>query len=152
MKIIEKILNIIGSKENKSVDKKYNEEKFYVVGVCYYENNIKKLRVKNELWKSKDIIGKKIYKYNYINKPVKLVPDPQNEHDKNAVKVIVAGEVVGFISRNENEHVLSILKNADIKYISSFIGGGEYKIISENGDVASWENENNVTVKIGYVM
>lgn len=133
-------------------------EEFTAVGINYYEENIKKLAVCNEDWKSRTATivknGKawqKIFRYNFINKPVKLVPEPKNKADKNAVQVIIAGELVGYISREENVHVKDILSKHEVKYISAFISGGEYKVVSENGDMFKDSYSIKVNVKIGYV-
>lgn len=134
------------------------EETFYASGVYYYEDTIQKLSCANPEWKlsKTDIIssekcGKKIFRYNYINKPVKLIPEPENIHDKNAVSIHIAGELVGYISKDDNLHVLDILKNHDVKHISGFIGGGEYKIVSEDGETAKFEIDHSVNVRIRYV-
>ena len=147
-------------KDNFSLDipRRLITEEFFVVGVKYYLGNIKKLACSNPEWKNKNstIIkngksGKKIYRYNYINKPVKLLDEPSNPHDKNAVMVVIAGELVGYISREECLHVKDILNNHEIKYISSFISGGQYKIIYDSQEAVKSESSLNVTVKIAYI-
>lgn len=136
---------------------KLKEEILYVVGVQHYENNLKKLACPNPDYRkagktlsAEDKCMKKIFQYSYINKPVKLIPEPENLHDSNAVMVQIAGEKIGYISRDENQHVKQILSNHDIKFISSFISGGKYKVVSENGDAEKFENSISVKVKIGY--
>jgi hypothetical protein len=133
-------------------------EEYTVAGTYYYENNIMKLATSNKDYKckSKTIIdngdaGKKIFQYNFINKPVKLVPEPKNKHDKNAVQVIIAGELVGYISREDNIHVKNILSKREVKYISSFISGGKYKVVSLNEEVFKDEYNIKIQIKIGYV-
>lgn len=133
-------------------------ELFYVVGEHYHKSNIGKLACKNPDWQmtakqaiSKGKAGKRIYRYNYIHKPVKLVPEPDNPHDKNAIFVLIAGEKVGYISSMENEHVKDILSNREVKYISAFIGGGAYKIAEADGTFSRFEDDLSVKVKIGYV-
>ena len=131
-----------------------HEEVFFAAGTHYYTENINKLACANPDWKSRSssLIGKPVYKYNFIRKPVKLIPEPQNPSDPNAVMVVIAGEKVGYISREENLHVLSILQRGEIKYISSFISGGDYKVISKNGDVFRDQKSISIKVKIAYVM
>lgn len=131
-------------------------EIFKAAGVTYYEDNIMKLACRTDDWpknsatlKKEGKLGKKIFRYTYINKPVKLIPEPTNEHDKNAVQIFVAGELVGYISADEAVHVKDILNNRKIKYISSLIAGGQYKIASENG-LERFENNLSVSVKISY--
>ena len=134
------------------------EETFHAAGVSYYEANIRKLACSNPDWSAsitriikEGKAGKRIYKANYINKPVKLVPEPKNPHDKNAIAVVIAGELVGYISREDNLHVKDILDNREIKSLSAFIGGGEYKIVGEDGDVVRGEYGFSVNVRIKYI-
>lgn len=131
-----------------------HEEVFFAVGTHYYMENINNLACVNPDWKSRSngLIGKPVYRYSYTNKPVKLIPEPQNPSDPNAVTVVIAGEKVGYISRDENSHVLSILQHGEIKYISSFISGGPYKVKSGNGDIFRDEKKIWIKVKIGYIL
>ena len=133
-------------------------EDFEAAGVIYQAENIKKLACSNPEWKStcKAIIanghgGKKIYRYNYIHKPVKLVPEPKNEHDKNAIMVIIAGEHVGYVPSELCSHVKKILNKHEIKYISAFISGGQYKVVLPNGDMNKDDQYLTVKVRIAYV-
>lgn len=135
----------------------YTEEIFFAVGMYYYQEAIGKLAVRNPDWKqtNKALLNagkgqQKIFRYNYIHKPVYLVPEPENPHDDNAVYVQVAGEKVAYISRAENKHVLDILQNHEVQFVSAFIGGGDYKVISENGEMLKNQDDIFVKVKIGY--
>lgn len=136
----------------------FQEKTYYVVGTQYYLGAISSLARVNPDWKksgavlaSEGKVMEKIFKTNYINKPVKLVPEPQNKHDKNAIKVIISGKTVGYISREDNRKVKRILTQHDVKFISSFISGGPYKVVSENGDAVTVEKQLSIHVKIGYV-
>ncbi len=134
------------------------EEDFRAVGVSYYEANIRKLACRNPDW-SKTAAqllkagkgGKRIFKDNYVNRPVKLVEEPDNPHDPNAVAVMVAGELVGYISREENARVRNILHSREIISLSGFIGGGEFKIIAEDGSIFKDKNGFNVNIRIKYI-
>lgn len=133
------------------------EEEFLVVGINYCLENLRKLACANPDWKkngksiiSEGMAGKKIFRYNYIYKPVKLLPEPKNPHDKNAVIVQIAGEKVGYISTDDNVHVKKILAADRVKFISAFISGGAYKIVFENGEIEKDEKAFFINVKIGY--
>ena len=133
-------------------------EMFYVRGVSYYTENIGKLACSNPDWKSTAVqikaagkAGKHIYRYNYVNKPVKLFEEPGNKHDKNAVAVFIAGELVGYIGKEDNVHVKSILKRHEIKYITGYINGGQYKIINDDSSIDRFEEQVSIKVKIAYV-
>lgn len=133
------------------------EETFRAVGVHYYEKNIKKLASQNPKWAKSalDIVstgeaGKYIYKYNYVNKPIKLVLE-NHPNDKNAVAVYAAGELVGYISRDDNVHVRNILKNRKVVDLYGFIGGGEYKVVYSADNIARDSMNFSVTIKIKYL-
>lgn len=143
---------------NNENDRKLKKEEFIVVGTQYCLDNINKLACANLDWKhnTETIIadgkaGEKIFRYNYIYKPVKLIPEPENTHDKNAVYCMIAGEKVGYISRDYNVHVLDILKSHDVKYISASIRGGQYKIVLTDKTIQKYEDPINIHVRIGYV-
>ena len=134
------------------------EENFDGAGVWHYESNIKKLANSNPDWKltkkqieSAGKTGRKIFKNNYINKPVKLIPEPDNPHDSDAIVIVIAGEKVGYIRSDENVHVRAILDTREIKSISAFIGGGEYKILSEDGELIKGSYGFSVRIRIKYV-
>lgn len=136
--------------ENKKRELK--KEIFVVVGTNYQEENIKKIRTLNPEYRKKEYDGfVKIYKYNYMNKPVKLIPEPKNKHDKNAVQVFIAGELVGYISREDNVHVKDILNNHEVKYISSRVTGGDYRIVHPDGTDLAFSDSVKIKISIGYV-
>lgn len=139
-------------------ERKLTVESFRAVGVSYYEKNIQKLAYQNPGWdqSAKAIVengdvGRRIFRYNYGNKPVKLVAENNNPNDKNAVAIYIAGELVGYISKEENTHVRDILKNREIKSLSGFIGGGQYKVISDNQEIVSAETDFSVNIRIKYI-
>ena len=134
------------------------DETIRAVGVTYYERNIQKLAYRNPGWdRSVETIiedgdsERRIFQYNYKNKPVQLIIENNNPNDKNAVAVHIAGELVGYISKDENIHVRDILKNHEIKSLSAFIGGGKYKVVSDNHDINYDQLGFSVTIRIQYV-
>ena len=135
----------------------YQEETFCGVGTEYYLDNIRKLATYNRDYRksgktlaSEGKCMQKIFQYTYTNKPVNLIPEKNNKFDKYAVAIQIAGEVVGHISIDDSRHVREILEKHDVKFISGFIGGGKYKVVSENGDAVKMENYIITRVKIGY--
>ena len=118
-----------------------------VAGIGYYQDNLKKLACKNSDWsksvaelKAEDKLHEKIYRYNYINKPIKLVYEPENENDPNAIMILIAGEKVGYVFADETAHIKDILENHEVKYISAFVHGGEYKVVNESKTAKLCEN------------
>lgn len=133
------------------------KEDFFVVGTPYYQENIKLLACTTDEWKltgkkaiESGFLGKKIFHYTYVNKPVKLVSEPDNPEDKNAIAVYIAGEKVGHISREDNIHVADVLSHKSIKYITALITGGEYKVVSSDGKFMRVDGSVRITVRIAY--
>lgn len=133
-------------------------EDFYVSGISYYEENIKKLACQNPDWKKhaativkEGKAEKRIFRHNYVNKPVKLVEDPNSSVDQNTVQVFIAGEIIGYINFSDNIKVKNIINNREIKSISGFIGGGDYKIVHEDGNVDKGRNKFNANIRIKYI-
>ena len=127
------------------------------VGTGYYESSFQMLAQENPAWKktAKEIVefgnvNHRIYRYNYVNSPVILLHELNNPNDKNALAIHVAGNVVGYVSREENTFVLGLLKGNRIKSISCFIGGGEYKAVSTDGSTSKFETANSVSIRIQY--
>lgn len=133
------------------------EEVFRAVGTHYYLKNIGRLATANPDWKKtgktlakQGLSGQRVYRYQYINKPVKLVMENSNPHDHNAVMIQVAGEKVGYISAEEAPHVREILSRRTVQFISAFVGGGDYKEIYEDRTFQRVSDEPFVRVKIRY--
>ena len=56
-----------------------------------------------------------------------------------------------YVPREECDAVERILKQHEVKYISAFISGGKYKIVSEDKDIFRDSNHHRIRVKVGYV-
>ena len=133
------------------------EELFRAAGTHYYLQNIAQLATANPDWKKtgktlakQGLSGQRVYRFQYINKPVKLILENDNPHDPNAVMVQIAGEKVGYISAEEAPHVREILSRRTVQFVSAFVGGGDYKEIYEDGTFQRFADEPFVRVKIRY--
>lgn len=133
------------------------EETFEAVGVHYYLDNVGKLATRNPDWRktgkalaTAGFAGRRVYRYTYVNKPVKLIQENDNPHDRNAVMVQIAGEKIGHIAAEEALHVREILNHHTVYYVSAFVGGGDYKEVREDGSFDRYEKEPFVRVKIRY--
>lgn len=134
-----------------------SEEIITVAGTSYYLKNIEKLATLNQdyMMSPKVIIKKgkaekRIFEYYFANSPVELRPEPKNTHDKNAIAVYIAFELVGYISRDENIRIGKLLRSGSVENVTSFISGGRYKVISADGSVQEFENEILVKLYIHY--
>lgn len=131
---------------------------YRVAGINYYTQAINKLRVSNPDYGLREAgfqnigVGRRVYHYSYINKPVYLVPEPNNPQDPQAIMVQIAGEKVGYISASENRELLFMMQRGQITYLSAFIGGGEYKELMENGGIHKGETGLFINIKVNIDM
>lgn len=121
---------------------------YRVTGTTYYVDNIMNLALENSDYDmtKREIIecgqtDERIWKYEFFPSEINLVPEPENPEDKNAIKVIVDGEHVGYIKAGSCSHLLKIIKENRILSIDCDMGGGPYKIVTEDYD---YEKDKNV--------
>ena len=115
---------------------------FNVAGVSYKRKEITALLLENDDYdmSKKEIIDcnmtdEYIYRYTTFMRDVELVPDPDNEHDPNAIKVLSRGVHVGFVPADKTGRVRKILDSRSPE-ISAEFKGGPYKIVR-----AVWDDE-----------
>ena len=63
-----------------------------------------------------------------------LIPDPENPHDPNAIKVLLGGEQIGFIPAKDCAHILDLIKSGRIVNLAYTVEGGKYKRVNEDYD------------------
>ena len=115
----------------------FSGEKVYEIrGMGFKEKELMRLASENPDWNLSDseLIKKYwynviIYKYTFLTSPVALVPDPKNKHDPNAIKIIVAGQHIGFVPAESTAEVRAILAQKGAHPLLCAISGGEQKSI-----------------------
>ena len=122
-------------------------EKYQVAGVSYHQDAVRFLLKESADWNKtgeqlvkEKKVGQKIYRYERLYAYASLVPEPTNKHDKNAIKVIVSDQHIGYIGQNENIHVGSILRDPAPKRVIADIYGGDYKVVSYDGEETKLES------------
>lgn len=105
-----------------------------VVGLDYRKTNVMKLAKENPLYKlDKAAILKQgltdtyIHRYFFADGPTELVQEPDNSHDPNAIKVVVAGQHIGYIKAGSCTHLNKVINDGRIEKILCRIYGGPYK-------------------------
>lgn len=105
-----------------------------VVGLEYRKTNVMKLATENPLYgldKSgilkQALTGTCIHKYTFINDPVELVQEPNTPHDPNAIKVVVAGQHIGYIKAGSCAHLNKVINEGRVEKVLCRIYGGPYK-------------------------
>lgn len=110
-----------------------------VAGESHYKDGIASLGTisRDYYWPAerlyeKFVDGDRVYKYQFDRLPARLIPEPDNEHDPNAIRVEVNGVKVGYIPRTETARISPLL--ADGVSVLASIMGGPHKVISETSD------------------
>lgn len=118
----------------------YKVEAHKVAGVSFRQKEIESIGVYNsdyDLSKSEieDIYGTytKVWQYEF-DATAKLVPEPDNPHGENAIRVEADGVHIGYIKSGSAAHVKKLIDNNLIHSIKIEIGGGKYKMITEDED------------------
>lgn len=116
---------------------KIEKTRFRVTGTQYYEKDlVEKLGEQDPDYncsaaelKETYYDGDKIYEYDFSGLKAELVPEPENEYDKNAVKVIVNGVQVGYIKKGSCTRVKNLMASPDFAGVEVSISGGRYKYL-----------------------
>ena len=112
-----------------------------VAGLYYREGNVLKLAKLNPNYSltEKQIIknglqNTYIHKYLFPDGPTVLEQEPTNPHDPNAIKVVVAGQHIGYIKAGSCAHLNKVINEGRIERILCRISGGPYKVVFSNQD------------------
>lgn len=131
---------------------KIHSLKIEVVGESFMKNQIASVMSGNGLYNASDNIfidkveeTKKIYKFKYRETTAQLVPEPDNPHDSNAIKVVIDNVHVGYIPASRCLELKNIL--GKIKYVNAHLHGGDYKYHS-HGEVFKSESDFSIELYI----
>ena len=82
------------------------------------------------------IFSDKFYKYSPFElSDVAFVPEMDNQFDPNAVKIVVRGYHLGYVTKSKNRKVLRLTADQNNEVIKiAKIYGGEYKDIDPESD------------------
>ena len=76
------------------------------------------------------LTDQRIYQYDFYPQKIELVPEPDNPHDPNAIKVMADGVHIAYIKAGACAHLLKAIKSGQVKKIDCEITGGKYKYLS----------------------
>ena len=120
----------------------YKTLDFKVAGISYREKDV----IKNLMFENDDfnlskteiiengMTDERIFKYEADIINVELIPEPTNEHDPNAVKVVVDNILIGYVPANKAKRVKKIVEDDRIISLACAIYGGPYQIVREEYD------------------
>ena len=113
-------------------------QKTYRITAEHYQDNILALASDNDDYNMSkremidaEMIEERVWKYHFLACKAKVVPEPDNPYDKNAIKVIVNGLLVGYIKQGSCAHLHKVIRENRIMGIDCTIGGGPYKEVYE---------------------
>lgn len=132
---------------------------FDLAGVSHYEDALCSLSMLNDDYNmsKRELaemygVGDKVFKYISNVSKVELVPEPDNEHDPNAIRVDADGQKIGYIKAKETQAVRDLMASPLYRDVAvDEICLGEYKDIDEDDDgkiVISKEEQGFPTVTI----
>lgn len=78
------------------------------------------------------LVDDKIYRLEPYYSPAFILPDPNNKHDPNSLKVVLGNVQVGFVPDDKVQEVRDLLAMYPDAEINCYITGGDYKLISED--------------------
>lgn len=114
-----------------------------IVGLNYRKGNVMKLATENSDYKldkagiiKQGLVDATIHKYVFTNSPVELVQEPDNPEDPNAIKVIVAGQHIGYIKAGSCAHLNKVISEGRVDQTLCRIFGGPYKGVFQDEDEA----------------
>lgn len=86
----------------------------------------------------------RIYKYEDLTfNDIKLIPEPDNKYDKNAIKILISDHHVGYVPKNETRTLKKYLNNDNYHFkMIGRIVGGPYKTIDDYGDITTVKDLN----------
>lgn len=132
-------------------------ERFKLAGCSYYQDNIMTLAAVNPDYDmpSKDIKacfdeGELIPEYKFLHSNCDLVPEPSNQYDENAVKVLIDNVHVGYIKAGSCSHVKKLLADKKARFYVDKMGMGNYKKIIDGSVVKDSFNRPFVTLIATY--
>lgn len=132
-------------------------ERHKVAGTSYHLDAIMALAQENpdyDLTKREiiddDLTDERIYQYTFTDGPVELVDDPDNEHDPNAIKVLIAGQHIGYIKRGSTGRVHNLQRAGRVLGVTAEIYGGKYKVVICDDDDDGTERYDLIKDETGY--
>lgn len=116
-------------------------ETHHVAGTSFRESEIQDLMEENFDYNmtAAELIDagmedERVYKYEETYCTASLEPDPDNEYDPNAIKVLANGVHIGYIKKGSTAHIKKLMDDGAIVSMIVTIIGGPYKTAYLNDD------------------
>lgn len=117
--------------------------------ISFLENDPEYKLDKKELIK-KYPDGFTIREYKKGNFSVTLEEDPDNTHDSNAVKVLLNGNIIGYIKKGSCSHIKNLIQRKQIAKVDAVITHGNIKeySLNDNGNLTYHETSGGSFIQI----
>lgn len=123
-----------------------NPVSFEIAGLFAHEAEAKAVMGENpKLKKARKIEGSRIFVLSPFDGPCDIVPDPDNPHDKNALKIVVNGQCLGYVPQYMQEQTIKRLNAGQYAVVKLL--GGNYRMY-EDGEWVTYKNSIKGTVTI----
>ncbi len=123
-----------------------NPVTFEIAGLFAYEAEAKAVMGENpKLKKARKREGSKIFVLSPFDGNCEIIPEPDNQHDKNALKVVVNGQHIGYVPQYMQEQTVKRLKAGQFAVVKLL--GGNYRMY-EDGEWITYKNSIKGTVTI----
>lgn len=113
------------------------EETHRIAGTSFHQDAIMSLgslnpdyRLSKEQLIKKGLLNVTVYEYKFQSYKAELVPEPTNQYDPNAIKVLISGKHIGYIKKGSCAHLKKLMSTNSIKSITATIKGGNSKYIT----------------------
>ena len=119
---------------------KTKREHIRVAGTSFRQKEIKSLGEHNDDYDltkrelREDFEGDRVYELDF-DVLAQLVPEPENEHDRNAVAVVADDVCIGYIPKKDSKRVRALITTGKIKRVRADISGGKYKLVDSSGEL-----------------
>ncbi len=123
-----------------------NPVSFEIAGLFAHEAEAKAVMGENpKLKKARKIEGSRIFVLSPFDGPCNLVPEPDNPHDKNALKIVVNGHDLGYVPQYMQEQAVKRLNAGQYAVVKLL--GGNYRMY-ESGEWVTYKNSIKGTITI----
>lgn len=136
-------------KKLKEEQEMYNIKNYKVAGIIYHMDAVMELAIENDMYdiSKKELIesyeelceSSDIYEYEFYVTDTQLIPEPDNPHDPNAIKVVADDQHIGYIKAGSCRHLLKVINEGRLGPIECRIYGGPYKYLDLDFDETTGE-------------
>ena len=115
-------------------DEKDDGENIIVAGTSFRQDVLKSFGTLNPNYQltKEEIIDRglndqMIYEHTFEKLPAEFRPEPENEHDPNAIAIYVEGKQIGYVKKGSTSHIRKLIESGRLANAVCTISGGNWK-------------------------